>query len=72
MSMFILAVTGMHCSSCGMLIDEAVEDLPGVRSSRTDMHAARTTVVLDGSGATPSDVVAAIEAEGYTAVLVAP
>ncbi|MGQ0631564.1 MAG: heavy-metal-associated domain-containing protein [Sporichthyaceae bacterium] len=72
MSTLVLAVTGMHCGSCGMLIDEAVEDLPGVRSSSTDMRAERTTVDLDGSGATPSDVIAAIVAEGYTAVLVAP
>ncbi|MFP5377090.1 MAG: heavy-metal-associated domain-containing protein [Acidimicrobiia bacterium] len=25
-----LRVDGMHCASCGMLIDDAVEDLPGV------------------------------------------
>ncbi|WP_019873186.1 heavy-metal-associated domain-containing protein [Sporichthya polymorpha] len=65
MSTIVLAISGMHCASCGMLIDEAVEDLPGVRESRTDMKAARTTVDLDGTGAGPAEVVAAIEAEGY-------
>lgn len=65
MSTIVLAISGMHCSSCGMLIDEAVEDLPGVRESRTDMKAERTTVDLDGTGAGPAEVVAAIEAEGY-------
>lgn len=70
MSSLVLAVTGMHCASCGMLIDEAVEDLPGVRKSSTDMRAERTTVDLDGSGATPVEVVAAIVAEGYTATVV--
>lgn len=65
MSTIVLAISGMHCASCGMLIDEAVEDLPGVRGSRTDMKAERTTVDLDGSGAGPAEVVAAIEAEGY-------
>ena len=72
MRSFVLAIGGMHCASCGMLIDEAVEDLPGVRRSRTDMRAARTTVELDGTGATPAQVVGAIEAEGYRATLVAP
>ncbi|MGQ0843438.1 MAG: heavy-metal-associated domain-containing protein [Sporichthyaceae bacterium] len=72
MSNFVLAIDGMHCASCGMLIDEAVEDLPGVRRSSTNMRAERTTVELDGTGATPAEVIAAIEAEGYRAVLVAP
>lgn len=71
MSTLVLAVAGMHCGSCGMLIDEAVEDLPGVRTSSTDMRAQRTTVELDGTGATPVEVVAAIEAEGYTATVIA-
>ena len=72
MSTFVLAIDGMHCASCGMSIDEAVEDLPGVRRSWTDMRAERTTVELDGTGATPTEVVAAIEAEGYRAALVGP
>ncbi|MGQ0842815.1 MAG: heavy-metal-associated domain-containing protein [Sporichthyaceae bacterium] len=72
MSSLVLAVRGMHCASCGMLIDEAVEDLPGVRRSRTDMRAERTIVELDGTGATLAEVIAAIEAEGYAAALVSP
>ena len=67
MSTIVLAIGGMHCASCGMLIDEAVEDLAGVKASRTDMKAERTTVELDDTGAGPADVIAAIEAEGYTA-----
>lgn len=69
MSTIVLAISGMHCASCGMLIDEAVEDLPGVRHSRTDMKAERTTVELDDSAVGPAEVVAAIEAEGYRAQL---
>ncbi len=30
-----LAVSGMRCSTCGLLIDDALEDLPGVARSRT-------------------------------------
>lgn len=68
MSTVVLAITGMHCASCGMLIDEAVEDLPGVARSSTDMRAERTTVELDSTGASLADIIAAIEAEGYQAV----
>lgn len=67
MSTVVLAIGGMHCASCGMLIDEAVEDLPGVLRSHTDTRTERTTVEVDGSGATVAEIVAAIEAEGYRA-----
>lgn len=69
MSTIILAIGGMHCASCGMLIDEAVEDLPGVRHSRTDMKAERTTVELDDTGVDAAKVIEAIQAEGYRAEL---
>lgn len=29
----VLKVEGMHCSSCGLLIDDELEEVPGVRSS---------------------------------------
>ncbi|MET9835538.1 heavy-metal-associated domain-containing protein [Streptomyces sp. NPDC006385] len=33
----VLHIEGMHCTSCGLLIDDELEDIPGVRSSRTDV-----------------------------------
>jgi copper chaperone len=61
-----LAVTGMHCPSCGLLIDEALEDLPGVVSASTDMRREITTVEYD-PGQTSLDVIAAeIASLGYT------
>lgn len=61
-----LSVAGMHCSSCGMLIDEALEDLPGVASSSTSVRKARTEVDYDPS-VTSLDVIATTLAElGYT------
>lgn len=69
MSTLVLVIAGMHCGSCGMLIDEAVEDLPGVVRSRTDSKAERTTVELDGTGAGTAEIVSAIEAEGYRATV---
>jgi Cu+-exporting ATPase len=65
-----LAITGMHCASCGMLIDDAVEELPGIVRVRTDLRQERTVVELDGTGATVEQVLAAIEAEGYGASIV--
>lgn len=60
-------VEGMHCASCGMLIDDALEDLEGVRRSETSMKAGRTTVEIDPALCEPADVIAAIGEAGYQA-----
>lgn len=66
---YTFAVEGMHCASCGMLIDESVEDLDGVRSSTTSLRSGLATVELDPAWCDPTDVVAAIADAGYTARL---
>ncbi|WP_262007903.1 heavy-metal-associated domain-containing protein [Streptomyces sp. FIT100] len=43
-----LLVEGMHCTSCGLLIDDELEEGDGVRSSTTDVRTRRTVVRLDG------------------------
>lgn len=68
MTTFTFAVTGMHCGSCGMLIDEALEDLAGVRRAQTSLRAGRTTVEAD-VGVTVEAVAAAIAQLGYQARL---
>ncbi|MFI8320355.1 MULTISPECIES: heavy-metal-associated domain-containing protein [Streptomyces] len=62
-------VTGMHCNSCGLLIDDEVEELPGVTSSTTDVRKERTIVDLTAP-IDPDAIVAAIAEAGYEAVLV--
>lgn len=61
-------VTGMHCASCGLLVDEELEDLPGVLGSTTSVRRGRTVVRADTDRCTPERVVAAVGAVGYTAV----
>ena len=62
-------VEGMHCASCGMLIDDALEDVDGVTSSTTSLRAGQAKVDLDPDRCTPDDVIAAIAEAGYTARL---
>lgn len=62
-------VTGMHCASCGLLIDDTLEDLDGVRRSETDSRRGRTVVELDASTTSTSQIVAAIAEAGYHAEL---
>jgi copper chaperone len=65
----VLLVQGMHCSSCGLLIDDELEDIPGVRSSSTDAKTGRTTVRLEeGAAVETAALIAAVEQAGeYTA-----
>lgn len=60
-------VDGMHCGSCALLIDDALEDLPGVRRTQTTMKKRRSVVDLDTTLSTPAEVVGAITDLGYTA-----
>ncbi len=60
-------VTGMHCGSCGLLIDEELEELPGVHRSETSVRAGRTVVEVDPAVVDAATLAAAIEAVGYGA-----
>ena len=63
------AVTGMHCASCGMLVDDAVEDLDGVQRCETDSRRGRAVVRVDAATASVGAITAAIADAGYTATL---
>ncbi|MET9834002.1 cation transporter [Streptomyces sp. NPDC006385] len=65
----ILKVEGMHCSSCGLSIDDELEEIPGVRSARTDVRSGHSTIRLEEDAAVDTEVlVAAVQRAGeYTA-----
>ena len=65
----VFEVSGMHCGSCALLIDDALEDLPGVLGTQTTVKQGRATVELDPNRSSPDDVVRAIEELGYQAAL---
>ena len=60
-------VQGMHCGSCALLIDDALADLPGVRSTQTRVKKGLSTVELDLTQSRPEDVINTIEQLGYRA-----
>ena len=62
----VFAVEGMHCASCGLLVDEVLEEVTGVVSSATDVRAGRTVVTVGGD-VDPAAMVAVIEGAGYIA-----
>lgn len=68
----VLAVEGMHCGSCGLTIDDAVEDVRGVARATTSFRTGLTEVVL-APGADPGqvgrDAIAAVTSAGYGAAV---
>ena len=42
-----LRIEGMHCASCAMTIDDALEELAGVAKSKTSLRKERTDIVFD-------------------------
>ena len=63
----MLVVTGMHCASCSLLIDETLEELPGVVSSSTDLRRETTTVEYDPAQMNLNTIADEIARLGYTA-----
>lgn len=71
-STLVFAVEGMRCASCGLLIDDLVEDVPGVASSTTHVPSGRTVVALaEGAAVDPAAIAAAIAEVGYPPRLLA-
>lgn len=62
-----LRIADMHCASCAMAIDLALEDLPGVTEARTSYARATTEVTFDPSRVGREDLIAAIREAGYAA-----
>jgi copper chaperone CopZ len=66
-STHVFRIGGMHCGSCTLLIDDTLEDLPGVSRSQTELKAGRSTVWLDTAHTDSQQVIDAITGLGYTA-----
>jgi Cu+-exporting ATPase len=59
----------MTCASCQHHVESALRATTGVESARVDLMAHRASVVFDPALATPAQLVEAIRASGYDAVL---
>jgi len=64
-----LDISGMHCASCSLLIDDTLEDLLGVTSSQTNLRKKRCEVSFDSEQISLDTIIVEIKELGYTAVL---
>jgi len=67
-----LPVLGMSCASCQHHVEAALRATFGVDSAHVDLMAHRATVVFDPYLATPEELITAVRAAGYDAVLPRP
>ena len=61
-------ITGMHCASCGILVDDCLEDVEGVITSQTSIKTGQCVAVVAGS-VSDDDVLAAVVEAGYTGTI---
>jgi len=72
MESLTLPVLGMTCASCQHHVETALRATAGVESAHVDLMAHRANVVYDPLLAAPEQLVEAIRAAGYDAVLPRP
>jgi len=57
----------MHCASCALTIDMDLEDLEGVKSSKTSYAKAETEIEFDYNKVAGDKILQSIKKSGYTA-----
>jgi copper chaperone len=62
-----LKTSGLHCTSCSMLVDLTVGDLDGVEEVHTDHATGDTVVRFDSDSVSVDQIVDAIRGVGYDA-----
>ncbi len=64
-----VTVTGMHCSSCELLIKDELKSLPGVSDVTIDYKTGKGLIITNDIKITQNDILAAITKAGYTGVI---
>jgi copper chaperone CopZ len=62
-----LKVEGMTCGHCVQAVEKALTNQDGVRSATVHLDGGAAEVEYEEGIASPEQMVAAVEAEGYTA-----
>lgn len=60
-------ITGMHCTSCALMIDSDLEDMDGIVSSSTSYIRQETIIEFDELKVTHEKILDIIKKNGYDA-----
>jgi len=62
-----LAITGMHCASCAVIINKALAKNPGVREANVNFSTGYARIVYDANVLANTDIIKIVESKGYRA-----
>jgi len=65
----ILRIEGMHCTGCAMNIDGRLEEIDGVKESRTSYAKSETVLIVDEAGIDIKRIQREIDNLGYKNVV---
>jgi Cu+-exporting ATPase len=65
MKKITLQLKGMHCTTCSVLIDTVLEELPGVKTSKTSYADQKVEVEFDPAKVDTNQMIQVIKSEGY-------
>jgi Cu+-exporting ATPase len=60
-----LSIGGMHCATCAITVQEALNEVPGVVDARVNFALGKATVFYDSGRATEAQLKRAVEESGY-------
>jgi len=69
MQKITIKISGMHCSSCSMVIDGDLEDLDGVISSKTNFAKGISEIEYDQTKVSVEDLNKVIQKAGYAILI---
>lgn len=61
-----LKLAGLHCTSCAMNIDGALEDAPGIYRATTNYAKSQVEIEFDPQKITPQQMTTLITDQGYS------
>lgn len=65
----IVNITGMHCSSCVVTIENALKKVPGVSSAKVNFTSEKAYIEYDPTKVSPKDLHQAIAKTGYKTII---
>jgi len=65
-----LSLSGMHCTSCALIIEKSLKKTPGVSQANVNFAAEKASVVYDESVSDTQKLIDAVKKTGYSAVLI--
>lgn len=62
-----LALSGMHCASCALVIEKSLKKVPGVKQANVNFNAEKARVVFDSTQSNINALIEAVKSAGYKA-----